>query len=339
MQTPRSEPLKQAGDEGGQFVFRLATTPTLTETRSDALQTERQRLEAERKKFEAEREVFRQQTEERARLDVERQQLAEEQQQFAEEQAQLMAKVPAYSTPQRLGKKISGQDGASMMLVPSGAFTMGSHDGDDDEKPVHRVELDAFYMDTYEVTTARYQNFMNAIVRARPKYWTNTIPVSQGQKSVIGVDWHDAEAYCTHYSKRLPTEAEWEKAARGTDERTYPWGDDAPTARYANLDNCCDFNEYKVLTNVGSKHAGMSPYGIHDMAGNVWEWVADWYDEDYYQRSPAKNPSGASSGQAKVLRGGSWFNRPFVLRSANRGWSSASDRNGDIGFRCAQDAP
>ena len=254
-----------------------------------------------------------------------------------EEPPPLVVKVPVPSVPQRLGKEIMGQDGAPMRLVPAGEFMMGSQGTKDDEKPVHAVELNAFYMDTYEVTTERYRDFLNATGRAAPRAWTDAIPVNHGRKPVVGVSWSDAEAYCDWAGKRLPTEAEWEKAARGTDGRQYPWGNEAPTKDRANYDGPAGFS-YWTLTDVGSQHAGVSPYGMHDMAGNVWEWVADWYDHDYYQRSPKKNPAGPPSGQYKVLRGGSWNDRPILVRSAQRTGNTALLQTNYIGFRCAQEA-
>ncbi len=242
-------------------------------------------------------------------------------------------------------EEITGEDGAPMRLVPAGEFTMGSNDIFyivSNTKPVHRVYVDAFYMDTFEVTTSRYAKFMGATGQEQPRYWSTVRLVSDGDKPVMGVTWHDADAYCRHYGKRLPTEVEWEKAARGTDGRTYPWGNEDSSSRLANYGKSFMgvINVYNQrLTPVGRYESGKSPYGMHDLAGNVWEWVADWYDKDYYRSSPDRNPKGPSSGQFRVLRGGSWVNTPSDLRSATRFWDDPPSRLSVIGFRCAQDIP
>ena len=198
-------------------------------------------------------------------------------------------------------------------------------------------------MDQYEVTTALYAEFLRATPRQQPRYWNQRSLVSDGEKPVIGVTWHDPDAYCRHYGKRLPTEAEWEKAARGMDERTYPWGNEAPSSRRANYHKEFDEAGLKYysqrLTPVGSYEGGKSPYGIDDLAGNVWEWTADWYDENYYRHSPTRNPTGPSSGKYRVVRGGSWGFSRSQVRSANRGWAGPSGRGVNYGFRCAQDVP
>jgi formylglycine-generating enzyme required for sulfatase activity len=241
-------------------------------------------------------------------------------------------------------KTITGKDGAPMVLVPAGDFIMGSRADDkvagSDERPAHRVYLDAYYIDQYEVTTARYAKFFQETKRREPEFWSEQVLKQHTNKPVVGVDWNDAVAYCSWAGKRLPTEAEWEKAARGTDQRMYPWGDQAPTDQRANFNHCCDFKDYGALTEVGSFEGGKSPYGAYDMAGNVWEWVADWYDGDYYGKSPEQNPKGPSGGKYRVIRGGSWLVEPVVVRSADRhGWLAPTGRLGGVGFRCAQDVP
>jgi formylglycine-generating enzyme required for sulfatase activity len=226
-------------------------------------------------------------------------------------------------------KVVKGDDGAEMVLIPAGEFTMGGTD-DEDEKPVRRVHLDAFYIDKFETTNALYERFMRATGRSAPEYWTSG-SFNGASQPVVGVTWQDAEAYCAWAGKRLPTEAEWEKAARGTAGAKYPWGEQWDATR-------ANSNESKLgrTAPVGSYPSGVSPYGVHDMAGNVWEWVADWYRKDYYQRSPVRNPTGPDSGTLRVLRGGAWYGNPFSLRTASRDGSSPGYRSSSVGFRCAR---
>jgi formylglycine-generating enzyme required for sulfatase activity len=223
------------------------------------------------------------------------------------------------------------EDAAEMVRVPAGEFWMGSDDGIDREKPRHRVYLDAYAIDKYEMTNALYKRFMDATSRAAPLYW-NDAKWNGTTQPVVGVSWHDADAYCKWAGKRLPTEAEWEKAARGTDGRKYPWGDQWDASR-ANSDE----SKLGKTVPVGSYPSGISPYGAHDMAGNVWEWVVDWFDENYYKKTPERNPPGPPSGERRVLRGGSWNGTAIGLRAALRSFNSP-DRPSYlfIGFRCAR---
>ncbi len=226
------------------------------------------------------------------------------------------------------------EDGAEMVLVPAGEFWMGSESEEYvDEKPRHRVYLDAYHIDKVPVTNALYGRFMRAASRQAPGYWTDS-NWNGASQPVVGVNRHDAEAYCKWAGKRLPTEAEWEKSARGTDGRKYPWGDQWDASR-ANSDE----SNLGKPTPVGSYPSGASPYGALDMAGNVWQWVADWYDEGYYQRSPERNPRGPESGTSKVLRGGSWDNYAIVLRSSFRSHLTPDLRDFHVGFRCARGLP
>jgi formylglycine-generating enzyme required for sulfatase activity len=239
-------------------------------------------------------------------------------------------------------REITGKDGAPMVLIPAGEFMMGSWDGDNqavkDERPDHSVYLNAFYFDRYEVTTTRYARFFRETKRTIPEYWSEKVLTQHGRKPVVGVDWNDAVAYCAWAGKRLPTEAEWEKAARGTDQRLYPWGNAPPSEKLANFNHELDLKGYGMLTDVGSFETGKSPYGAYDMAGNVWEWTADWYDETYYKNSRERNPKGPSSGEYRVLRGGSWFAGSDRVRSAYRLRYFPTERNDLLGFRCTQDA-
>ena len=236
-------------------------------------------------------------------------------------------------------QEMIGKDRAPMVLVPAGDFMMGSPTGRSDEQPPHRVYLDAFYMDKFEVTVSRYGRFIESEDLDPPFMWTEARKGRQGEKPVIGVDWFEAAAYCRWAGKRLPTEAEWEKAARGTDERMYPWGNEAPTPSHANFGHE-KWQGYSTLASVGSLEHGKSPFGIYDLAGNVWEWVADRYDETYYQKSrPGRNPKGPPNGPLRALRGGAWDSDAPVLRSANRNGYVPSARRNDIGFRCAQSGP
>ncbi len=235
-------------------------------------------------------------------------------------------------------------DGAEMVLIPAGEFWMGSDESDGgalyDEKPKHRVYLDAYFIDKYEVTNAQYKRFLKATGRAAPAD-ANNARVNDPAQPVEDVSRFQARAYSHWYGKRLPTEAEWEKAARGTDGRVYPWGDDWDSNRAKT-----DKNIGRTVP-VGSYHSHVSPYGIHDMAGNVSEWVADWHDGKYYQRSPERNPTGPLTGEDKVVRGADWRGADWdddlewARRTARAAYRSRVSPDAKIltqGFRCAKDA-
>ncbi len=227
---------------------------------------------------------------------------------------------------------LKGEDGAEMVLVPAGEFWMGT-DNMGAESPRHRVHLDAYYIDKVPVTNALYERFIRATSRQDPSDWSNT-NFNGPTQPVVGVSWHDADAYCKWAGKRLPTEAEWEKAARGTDGRKYPWGDQWDPSHANSAES-----KLGKTTPVGSYLSGASPHGALDMAGNVWQWVDDWYDKDYYQRSLERNPRGPEFGTARVLRGGAWFSFPLALRSSSRLDYTPGHRGVSLGFRCARGLP
>jgi len=225
-----------------------------------------------------------------------------------------------------------------MVTIPAGTFAMGA-DGTDaleDERPQHQVWVDRFDIDRDEVTTGHYAKFLTVTGRPAPWQWEGVDLSHHRDRPVIGVSWFDAEAYCRRQGKRLPTEAEWEKAARGTDGRLYPWGNHVPTDALANFGLGARFSYSQVLTPVQRYEAGASPYGLLQMAGNVGEWVADWYGANYYEASPARNPSGPDSGSFRVLRGGSWSDLPKYLLTYGRFKLPPDTRNSYTGFRCAR---
>lgn len=316
----------------------------------------------------------------------------------------VVAKVPTYQASTSLPKTITGRDGASMVLVPEGTFWMGStademeavvkecmgYDFTEDtcrgrgkgEVPRHKVSINAFYMDTHEVSNRLFDQFVQATryqTTAEREGGAHVFLEGEGWKlvkgafwkkpegkeevifslgggisnrtdhPVVSVSWDDATAYCTKYGKRLPTEAEWEYAARaGTATRNW-WGNEPPDSR--RVANIADVSSKDLLKNylasyedgfVRTAPVGVmaaNPWGLSDIIGNVAEWTADWYGEDFYGQSAASNPAGPSTGNLRVVRGGSWYFVPHNSRSANRAKYSPNVRADDSGFRCVQDAP
>jgi formylglycine-generating enzyme required for sulfatase activity len=219
-----------------------------------------------------------------------------------------------------------------MVQVPAGSFTMGGGE-EEDEQPAHRVYLSEFFLDRDEVTRGEYQKCVAAAACQPPANYGK----GQDDVAVTGVSWRDANAYCRFVGKRLPTEAEWEKAARGDDRRIFPWGNE-PRCDQANFGNFegegrCPQNPGHP-THVGS-YPGASPYGARDMAGNVWEWVADRYDARYYRHASARDPKGPARGERRVVRGGACCSMFGLPRASNRLAFPEGYRDIDIGFRCA----
>lgn len=235
-------------------------------------------------------------------------------------------------------KTLVGDDEREMVQIPEGPFVMGSKDGDPDEAPEHQAYLSTYYIDKKEVTQGEYDRFIRATKRGKP-----FIPVFEDDQSkilkpelpAIGMSWADADAYCRWAGKRLPTEAEWEKAGRGEGRRRYPWGDQFGAGN-ANVDG--EEDGFKYLAPPGSFEAGRSPYGAYDMTGNVAEWVADTYKEDYYQKAPYRNPVGPEEGQHKVIRGGSWRETEHNARLSKRFQAKMWRTDSTIGIRCAKSA-
>lgn len=258
---------------------------------------------------------------------------------------ELLAQIPASpqepvaTSPTEFGlyKTIVGDDGREMVEIPQGPFKMGSKDGDYDESPEHQVYLGTYYMDKYEVAQTDYERFVKATKRGKPfipVFDDDIAKVLKPELPAIGMSWTDAQAYCQWAGKRLPTEAEWEKAAKGEGSRKYPWGD-AMGPRYANLEG--EEDGYKYLAPPGKFPEGRSPYGLYDMAGNVAEWVADTYDDKYYGKSPYRDPKGPEEGQNRVIRGGSWRESPHGARVSKRFQAKLWRTDATIGFRCAKD--
>lgn len=246
--------------------------------------------------------------------------------------ASVESEIPVTPIPKEENEssQISPVDEMTMMYVPAGEFEMGSEEeGEPDESPVHTVYLDAFWMDQHEVTFEQFQEFVEV-----EDYTAD--PCGGGEDHPVAcVDWNDANAYCEWAGRRLPTEAEWEKAARGgLEENTFPWGNQDPVCE-PGAENGAQIASCPGIT-APVKNFSPNGYGFYDMAGNVWEWVADWYGADYFKNSPDENPQGPSSGSSRVLRGGSGSNFPQEVRAATRGWYFPDITDYIFGFRCAK---
>jgi formylglycine-generating enzyme required for sulfatase activity len=232
-----------------------------------------------------------------------------------------------------------------MVFIPGGEFLRGRSyalPDDDlkwfptllrDDRPVRTLRLNPFYLDVREVTNVEYAKFVEATGRRAPAHWRNgKIPPRLENLPVVNVTWQDAAAYAAWAGKRLPSEAEWERACRGLAEGAkYPWGESTPganDARFNVLDGPCEVGKYKP-----------NYFGVYDMAGNAWEWCSDWYEKDYYERAPAVNPRGPENGMYRLIRGGSWADVAKYLTCANRSWARPGERSPNIGFRCARDFP
>jgi formylglycine-generating enzyme required for sulfatase activity len=232
-----------------------------------------------------------------------------------------------------------------MVWVAAGDFLMGSldsdADADEDEKPQRTVYLDGFWIDQTEITNAEYQRCVDR--GSCTPNWAIKGLFTGPSAPVVGVRWDQAAAYCAWAGGRLPTEAEWEKAARGIDGQLFPWGDEFDGTRLNYCDSSCvadwrDFqgnDGYRYTAPVGSYPAGASPYGVLDMSGNVWEWTATWYDAQAYATSAYRNPTGPEHGVQRVIRGGSWLYRGPSLRAARRHRDVPTSHYDNIGFRCA----
>lgn len=265
--------------------------------------------------------------------------------------------------------KVRATDGVAligeMVFVPGGAFDMGDSGGDSNNRPVHTVNLDPFWIDKYEVTNAQFQVFLENGGYSTPAYWSadgwswrldNTVTQPAHFDSlypgfpVRGVSWYEAEAFANFVGKRLPTEAEWEKAARGTDLRNFPWAGSLSSARANYLDSEDPYETTTVTTPVGFYDGHLhpsppfqtidspGPYGAYDQCGNVWEWVQDWYSGTYYSTSPPDNPPGPPAGSQRVIRGGSAGHDEFsmFLRTWRRNYTTPGSRGTYHGFRCAK---
>ncbi len=220
---------------------------------------------------------------------------------------------------------------SGMVLIPAGEFIAGNDNSEENEKPARKVWVDAFYIDKYEITNSQFRDFVRS-TNHRPPVFLYQKHLGGNNQPVVGVSWLDAKTYAKWAGKRLPTEAEWEKAARGTDGRKYPWG----TLWDKEKTNSAETKTMQP-TSVGNFSGGASPYGVMDMAGNGWEWTADWFVNNYYSFAPSKNPKGARFGTTRSVRGGSWIENSKMLTTTYRKGVLPTLRTSNTGFRCVMD--
>ncbi|HHM04385.1 MAG TPA: formylglycine-generating enzyme family protein [Gammaproteobacteria bacterium] len=243
--------------------------------------------------------------------------------------------LPLYYEDSRLGAEPN-----SMVRIPAGPFIMGTDERLSDEGPQHVVDLPAFWIDRYEVTNLQYKKYIDEAGRRSPRHFVNrTYPRGKADHPVTFVNWYDARNYCQWAGKRLPTDAEWEKAARGTDGRRFPWGNEFGLPRANTPVRWAAIGQPGDTTPVGAFESGQSPYGVYDMAGNVWEWTASWYEAYPGNHTPSEN----YGKRYKTLKGGSWFDCSFYKCGIsapvyNRAFFSRKTKNDTFGFRCAKDA-
>lgn len=256
---------------------------------------------------------------------------------------------------------LNEKDNLLMILIPAGPFTRGLESqgllqsylsgfrGESiprpHESPESEVKMAPYYIDKFEISNYQYRKFLNLLISKEPHIpfdWGMVVPELHDNLPIVGINWSSARAYCEWAGKRLPTEAEWEKAARGTSKRYYPWGNDKPTPVHANFGkDHVNIHFLDALKRVDTNSVHSSPYGVVNMAGNAREWVSDYYSRDYYERSKEikfDNPKGPSYGTLKVTRGGSWKDKAFDLRTTARYPEDPNISGNDLGFRCAKNA-
>ena len=225
-----------------------------------------------------------------------------------------------------------------MVVIPAGEFWMGTEDGLQDARPLHLVQLSSYWFDKYEVTNARYRQCVEGGGCTPPKDRLTFEDPQRAQHPVTNITWNQARTFCQWQGKRLPTEAEWEKAARGTDGRRYPWGNDRDVVK-----SLVKNGELTAGTSgtepVGRQVATVSPYGVFDLIGSVSQWVKDWYADDFYQASSTRDPQGPLRGSFRVLRGGEWNEKLPNLQASYRGWDEMTYWGPTLGVRCAEDVP